>query len=139
MQLFYTKLKIDKHWSKKNNNRIRKAGNRFFLGKTSELIKATDDLIRYLTLKKALYQTPAIEVPIQAIFKFYFNNFFTKKNQMNLKLGDLSNLIQLPEDSLQKAEIIKDDALIMSYDGSRKLPSSDNFNYLEIEIKEFLD
>ena len=56
---------------------------------------------------------------------------------MSMKLGDLSNLIQMPEDALQKAGVIKDDALIVSYDGSRKLPSETGYDYLETIILDF--
>ncbi len=80
---------------------------------------------------------PVITDPIHVCFKFIFNDFFTKKNEQRRTLPDLSNLVQLPEDVLQKAGIIQNDSQIMSLDGSRRLPGSSN--YLEIYIWKFIE
>ncbi len=51
---------------------------------------------------------------MHVVWLFQLDNHFTKKGGVNLRAGDLSNLVQGIEDALQKAEIIKDDALIVS-------------------------
>lgn len=132
--LFKINLEVNKNWSQKNNNRIRFTGKRFFLGKQEALIRDRDYLV--LALKNAWKNKPTINGPIHAKFTFGFANYYTAKGKMNLKLGDLSNLVQLPEDCLQKAGIIADDALIMSLDGTRKTPSVKN--ELTIEIFPFI-
>jgi Holliday junction resolvase RusA-like endonuclease len=53
------------------------------------------------------------------------------------KLFDLSNAIQSIEDALQKAKIIKNDSIIYSFDGSRKI-SGANFNGAVIWIEYLL-
>ena len=52
-----------------------------------------------------------IDMYVEVSFEFYMRD---------KKRYDLSNLIQGPEDALVKAQILKDDSLIASLDGSRK-------------------
>lgn len=132
--IFHFKAKVQRQWSMKNNNVIRRAGSRLFVGKQQSLINDRDWLI--LQLKQA-WQNEPISTPVHVTYKFYFKDFYTKKNQMNLKLGDLDNLLALPNDCLQKAGVIKDDALIMSFDGTRKLPGDENI--LEIILQNYKD
>ena len=131
------KIEVDKIWSMKNNNRIRKSGNRIFVGKEQALIRDKNYLI--LKLRQAWEQKPAIQYPVHATFIFHFANFYTKQNKMNMRLGDLTNIIQLPEDCLQSAGVIQDDCLIYSLDGSRKYPSKDDKNYIEIHLQKFTE
>ncbi len=131
--LFQFETQVNKHWSQKNNNTIRRAGHRVFVGKQQALINDRDWLV--LKLKQA-WQDDPIDQYIQATYKFYFKDFYTTKGEMNLKLGDLDNLLALPSDCLQKAGIIKNDALILSFDGSRKLPAKEN--KLEIILHKFI-
>jgi len=53
--------------------------------------------------------------PIDKYMEVAFEFFMKDKRRY-----DLSNLIQGAEDALVKAQIIKDDSLIASYDGTRK-------------------
>jgi Holliday junction resolvase RusA-like endonuclease len=133
--LFKFSTEVPKHWSLKNNNRIRRAGPRIFVGKEQALIN--DKLYLTLQLRQAWGGKAPICHKIHARFRFYFANYYTKKGDMNMKLGDLSNLLQLPEDALQDAGVIFDDAFISSHDGSRKLPSINGKNILEIELYSF--
>lgn len=135
MVLFNCNLKVSKHYSKKNSNRIRRAGKRFFLGKPKELLDETNWIV--LNLRQQWHDRATLTENIHAEFKFYFANYYTKKGQMNKKLGDLSNLYQLPEDCLQAAGVIEDDCQIQSHDGSRKLPSMTGYDYLEITLRAF--
>jgi Holliday junction resolvase RusA-like endonuclease len=59
------------------------------------------------------HQFKQIDTPIQASFRFYFNNHQAE--------ADLSNLLEGPADLLKESGIIKDDSLIHSFDGSRKV------------------
>lgn len=55
----------------------------------------------------------AFNFNIHARYTFYFENHSGE--------ADLSNLLEGPSDLLQDAGVIKNDRLIQSYDGSRKL------------------
>jgi len=55
-----------------------------------------------------------IDEPVEVNFQFYLKD---------KKKYDLSNLYQGIEDALVDAQILKDDSLIESHDGSRKHPS----------------
>lgn len=131
--LFEFKTEVAKHWSSKNNNRIRLAGKRIFCGKQEALLSDRQRLV--LELKQAWAFKPPIMDPLHAEIKFYFKDFFTQKGAMNLKLGDLDNLLCLPLDAMQLAGIIENDAQFMSFDGSRKLPG--DANILQITLRKF--
>lgn len=86
--------------------------------------------------RETSYKLP-IQGPVSACFRFFFSDFYRKDGKQRENLADLSNLVQLPEDCLQKAGIIFNDRQIFSLDGSRRLPGSETA--LEIwlwEIKE---
>ena len=74
------------------------------------------------------------------MFRFYFKNYYTKPKRKadpirrSLTLGDLSNLYQLPEDCMVSAGILENDAYIISHDGSRRLPSPNGKDFLEIFV-----
>lgn len=58
-----------------------------------------------------------IKTPVSVRFVFY---------RATRHVVDLSNLYELPQDALQKAGILENDALIESHDGSRKLYDAEN-------------
>ena len=68
-----------------------------------------------------------IDYPVQATFIFYIK----KKGRY-----DLSNLYQGIEDALVTAQILKDDSLIESHDGSRK-HIGDEADQILIKIRPF--
>ncbi len=136
--LFYAKFSVPGHVVKKNNRPIFKRGARAFLGKSPRLISAEDYML--MMIKRAGHEqglTQPITSYISASFRFYFSDFHSKKKVMRKTLPDLSNLVQLPEDVLTKAGIIEDDRLIMSLDGSRRLPGL--IDVIEITLTRFVE
>jgi Holliday junction resolvase RusA-like endonuclease len=135
--LFYAKIDVGIHVSKKNNRPIFRAGQRSFMGKSSKLRNAEDAMV--LQLRSQGNQHGILE-PIKsdlwALCLFYFENYnLRKKEKRSKKINDLSNLFELPMDCLQTAGIIEDDTQICSFDLSRRLPGMKN--ELEIFLIEF--
>lgn len=103
--------------SKKRNYRIIRIGGRWTLGLTKQYKawekSAVDQLwaqrMKYMASMAGAWQP--IDSYVEAVFEFYMKD---------KKRYDLSNLIQGAEDALVKAQILKDDSLIASHDGSRK-------------------
>lgn len=77
-----------------------------------------------------------ITCDINAKYTFYFPKslFLTRLNVRSKKLNDLSNLVELPSDVMQKVSIIENDQQICGLDGSRRLLSPDDNCWLEIEL-----
>lgn len=84
-------------------------------------------------LKKKL-DTISEDVIAEFIFFFPESSFFTKKGERSLKLGDLSNLVELPQDCLQDAKVIDNDTRIVSLGNSHRRPINDNQCWLEIKL-----
>jgi len=120
-------LNVDSHVTKKNNRPIHRRGwghGKTFLGKSTKLRNAEEFFDMELTRQaRAQGLVDPIDCPLWVIMHFYFapEEYFTKKGEISMKLPDLSNLYQLPEDALQKAGVIKNDCLIHSHDLSRRL------------------
>lgn len=134
--LFYAKFEISSHFSKKNSNRFdTRTGHTYRLPKSRQI----EDYILLMLRRHKIDQkiSQPIRYPVQSMFVFGIDNFFTKKGLINKKIPDLSNLYQGPEDLLQKAKIIEDDHLIFSHDGSRRIYSPKNF--IEITLFKFED
>lgn len=144
--LYRATITVNRHVTKKNKHRIMRSGSKTWVGKSDHTRAAEQSMCIQLKswANRQLLKEP-ISTPIWAIFLFYFSDFYTrpkKKSEspkMSLTLGDLSNLYQLPEDCLQKAGIISNDALIVSHDLSRKLPSQSGRDYLEIFLLDYKD
>lgn len=140
--LFKASINVDHHAIKKNSRCIlrNRATNRPFIGKSTALTVAEKILItRLMQIKLAQRLYEPITCDVQCTLLFYFSNYWIKKNsekRRSKKLGDLSNLYQLPEDCLVKAGILIDDSIIQSHDGSRILPS--DVNKLEIFISKLV-
>ena len=133
--LFETYFRCGRHWSKKNENGIRKAGNKRWIGGNKNSHAARDWLIKMLILARLKNRLDEpIDCDINAQFIFYFPKtvFYTKKGVRKKTLGDTSNLYQGPEDCLQKARIIVNDEQICSHDGSRRLPIEGTEHYIKI-------
>lgn len=138
--IFHCKINVENHVVKKNNRPIykNKATGKVFLGKSTRLVSAENNLI--MELRRAWFNSPdfpktPIEYPINVKMIFWFNDkeFFTKKGKISKHIPDLSNLYQLVEDCMQKASIIENDHWISGHDGSRRKPTLDH-SYLEITI-----
>lgn len=136
--LFYAMIPVDRHVSKKNSRPVYSRGGRPFIGKSDLLRTAEEHLVGALKDRLPDLKGEMIKGSIHCTFVFGIEKgqYYTKKGIRSMKLPDLSNLIQLPEDALQKAGIIENDTNILSLDGSRRIPS--NSNYIEITIRPFL-
>jgi Holliday junction resolvase RusA-like endonuclease len=136
--LFKTKFKVMRHCASKNEKTIRynRQTNKPFIGKTDDAILAEKYMINRLTIEKLKNRIETIDcdVNLKAIFYIPSSVFWTKKKERNKKIGDLENLLSLVQDCLQKSGIIKDDTLICSLDGSRRMPIDGTEYFLEIEL-----
>lgn len=140
--LFKCIIDVESHGIKKNSREIRfnTRTKRPFLGKNSKAEKLEIQMLQ--KLKYAAWASD-LKMPINSAvnvkFTFHYPEtaFYTKKNNVSKNLADLSNLYQMPEDCLQKANILENDRLICGHDGSRRVPSG--AFQLEIEITELPD
>jgi Holliday junction resolvase RusA-like endonuclease len=136
--IFYCKFPISRHPSQKNEKVIhyKRRTQTPFIGSTKGFIIERHAMMA--CLKQEMVKQSHLLYPItddvHIKFTFYFPNYYTVKNLRNRKLPDLSNLYHFPEDCLQNVGIIENDSLICSHDGSRRLPSDDQFNHIEISI-----
>ncbi len=136
--LFSTSIEVQSHSIKKNGKTIRyrwgkgnsysKGGRRFtpFIGSTDRQKGAEAFLVSHLrTRARDVSLSKPLNDPLWCMFKFQFpaDEFYTLKKKMCLTIGDQSNLYQMPEDALQRAKIIRTDALIRAHCLSTCLPS----------------
>lgn len=124
--LCYFSIPVKSHVSKKNGRPIfRNRGTGIpFLGKDANLRAAEESMIIEFKMQRiAQGIMDPISERVWMIYHFYFRpeDYFTKKGEISLKLPDLSNLLELPSDCLQKAHIILNDTQIESFDLSRRL------------------
>ena len=134
--LFTCKYNVQNHVSKKNSRPIRrsKRSNKPFLGKSAKLVGAEYQN----ALKLQFYRNKQMLEPIssncdmQITIGFNKNHFVTKKNSINLKRGDTTNLVEIYQDSLEKAGIIKNDALILNVDV--KIGYTEQMPFVEIKL-----
>lgn len=136
--IFSCSVLLSRHPAQKNEKVIqyRRGKGTPFIGSTSKFKAERDAMLgtlRRIKLNNLSAQFP-IRGDIHAKFLFYFANFYTKAGARNQKIPDLSNLYHFPEDCLQEVGIIENDSFICSHDGSRRLPSPDQLNKLEILI-----
>lgn len=120
--LFAVELTVPTHYSKKNSWTIgykrgrwpnTSQGLRPFIRATNKTAMAEGFLVQSLQNRaRDLNFSEPISVPVRLLCVLQLEHFYTQKRTINLKAGDLSNLIQGPEDALVKAGILKDDALI---------------------------
>ena len=134
--LFKCRVQVSRHSSKKNEKEPRRRGNRTFIGKSEKALICEKWLTQRLTIEKLKQRVETISCDLNAKLIFYFPQtiYFTKKGERSKKLPDTSNLYELPQDIMQKLQIIENDTQICSHDGSRRLPSEDNQYWLEIEL-----
>jgi len=138
--LFSASFEVQGHVVKKNSrdihykwgkgNSFTADGRRFtpFIGKGKGLEAAENLLVLFLQQRAAcLCMDSPLSNPLWGVFRFFFPQevYYTVKNEMSLIIGDQSNLYQAPEDALQKAGVIKSDALIRAHCLSTCLPSNE--------------
>jgi len=125
--LFFARFEVGSHVSKKNSRPILRNSrtNRPFLGKGKALTQAEQLMMLNIERSKCNTSVPTSD-DIHACFRFYFDDFYTKDVRRRKNLPDLSNLVELPQDILQKCGVIENDSQIVSLDGSRRLPGPQN-------------
>lgn len=127
--LFHIKVDVEKHRTKKNGKSAffsRKTG-RAWITMKPEAKQQEQDLVLILTqVKQKLGQVAPLNCDIHAEFIFTFDDYYTKDKKRRKTLPDLSNLIELPQDALQKAGIIENDTQICYLDGSCRKPGAKN-------------
>lgn len=141
MVLFKSIFKVPKHGISKNSKQIlsNKSTGKPFIAKSNSAIFLEKYLIRQLTIERIKQRIETITCDINSQLIFYYPNtiYFTKKGERSKTIGDLSNLYQMVEDSLQKSGIICNDTQICSHDGSRRVSSDGTEYYLEIELRKY--
>lgn len=135
----FLSFEVPFHAVKKNGRVIHGRGEKKWIGKSSRLKSAEEYMS--LQFRQALQKLPRGFTPlkgdIHAIYRFYIPSYFTKDGKRSRKIPDLSNLLELPSDELQKAGLIEDDSDIVSFDGSGRFPGENNV--LEIELRVIKD
>lgn len=132
----YFTISVDSHVVKKNKRPIKQmftkgGGRRPFIGKSDQLLNMESFIEEQLRAQAYLQ---GLNFPLDERLWIVFHFYFTKdqyfchdrkgnviESKINQKLPDLSNLIELPQDCLQKCGIIKNDNLVDSLDLSRRL------------------
>lgn len=136
--LFHVTIPMPAHVSKKNGKEIsfnRSTGRRF-VRSNDRVLLAQKWLIQKLTTERLKQKIDTITEDIIAEFVFWFPEsiYYTKKGERSLKINYLSNLIELPQDCLQTAKIIENDAKVVSLGNSHRRPIKGNQYYLEIKL-----
>jgi Holliday junction resolvase RusA-like endonuclease len=138
--IFYGKIAVERNYSKKNNRPLYKnrGTGRSFIGKSPELKAAENHLVRQLRiLRDKQGITQPYKGAVWLMLQFGCANYFTVRGSVSRQIGDLSNMIELPQDALQEAGIIENDAQVHSLDLSRRIPSDEN--YVEIFLMRFTE
>lgn len=137
--LFSFTCQVDKHAIKKNSKAIyknRRTGASFIASNPGVKV-AEDKLVFRLKIEKLKSR---IDFPIEddviakITFQYPKSVYYTKKGDRSNRVGDISNLYQIVEDALQKAEVIKNDSQIVGHDGSRRVAIDGNQSFLIVEI-----
>jgi Holliday junction resolvase RusA-like endonuclease len=136
-------IKLDKFPIKKNSKAIfqnRTTGQRF-IASNSKAQGLINKLNAAMLAEKLRHKIETIDYDVSIAFRFYYPTkvYFTKQGKRSSKVGDLTNLIEAPQDALQKVGIIRNDSLICSLNGSIRGLSQDDNHYLRIEIEKYED
>lgn len=104
--------------------------------KTAKAKHAENELMTRLQIQKLKSRIDTITCDVNVRFIFYFPSslYYTKKGARNKKLPDLSNLYELPQDVMQKLEILENDTQVVSHDGSRRVAVQGSRYFLFIEL-----
>jgi Holliday junction resolvase RusA-like endonuclease len=128
------------HVVKKNNRPIWRGR----LGKSKKL-QCAEQWMEFQLKRSKLNSgfSDPISTDVWCIFIFYFKNYYTKPKKKgdlprrSLTLGDQSNLYQLPEDCMVETGILSNDAYICSHDLSRRLPSPNGRDFIDIFVIDY--
>ncbi len=119
--LYYAIFEVKEFTSKKNQKGIfknRQTGQLFIGSRNAKQAGKVNEGIKLY----GVWNKKTIDRPVRAIFRFHYPD--NKDGSRTKRVMDLSNLIQGPEDALVNMEILADDKLIESYDGSCRVYGS---------------
>lgn len=137
-EIFRCLVEVPKHGIKKNSKEIRMnfRTKKRFIGSNSKAQYLENFLASVLLRQRLLKRVDTIDFDVNAKIVFFFPEsvYFTKAGKRSNKVGDLSNLYQNVEDCLQKAQILQNDSLIASHDGSARKPIEGSKYMLEIVL-----
>jgi len=129
MKVFELLIEVKEHAVQKNRQQIRfsKSTRRRFIAKSDQAQRAANELTQKLLIYKLQNKIETIDFDVTAKFVFYYpqSKFFTKKGVRSKNLADVSNLIELPQDCLQKSKILADDNLICTVEAKRGISTDD--------------
>lgn len=141
--IFHASFEVPSHTALKSEKTIRKKGNCRYIGSSSKVISLKSLITANLmqAARRAIYgmdlpYLTAIHFPVRAQIKLIFpkSRLITKKNALNLRSGDLSNMYQMSEDCLVKAGILTDDSWIKDHSGSEIMISNQDKYFLDISL-----
>ncbi len=126
------------HYSKKNAKTIswrgKHSAKRPFIRSTAKAVYIERYILSVLSgITSSLRPKKPLDGPLHGMFTVYSPSFIRKDGHLNLRGGDLENLIQGPLDALTKAEIIKDDSLFTRLEAFKRIGDE------AIEIRIFSD
>lgn len=138
MILFKAYFKVPKHGILKNSKQLlfNKGTGKHFISKSDDAVICEQWMLARLRIEKIKQRLDTISTDINAKYVFHFPKtvYYTKKGERSLRIPDLDNLLSMPNDCLQKAEVISNDTIICSFDGSHRAEIEGTEYYLEIEL-----
>jgi len=146
--IFHASFEVSSHTALKSEKTIRQKGSCRYIGSSSKVIGLKHQITAFLmqAARRAIYggdlpYMTAISFPIRAQIKLIFpkSRLITKKDTLNQKCGDLSNMYQMTEDCLVKAGILTDDCWIKDHSGSEIMISSLDKYMIDISLFKIND
>lgn len=136
--IFKAIIELPKFPIKKNSKSIfrNRSTGRPFIASNSKAQNLMNILNAELLKAKMMNKCGLIDYDVNVSFQFYFPSkvYFTKQGKRSNKVGDLSNLIEAPQDALQKVGILQNDSLICSLDQSFRAAIDSDVHKLKIII-----
>lgn len=132
--LFYASFEVPKHYSKKNQKQVgmRRGGSSRFAKRTgyTPFIMSNDSArnsereLLLLLMQNGMFgvhiQSPIKDMAVRGVFIIESQTALTKKGKINLRGGDLDNLVTSYLDLLTKANVIYDDSILVSLIAHKK-------------------
>ena len=137
-EVFKAIIELPKFPIKKNSKAIfrNRATGRPFIASNSKAQNLMNILNAELLKAKMMNKCGLIDYDVNVSFQFYFpaKVYWTKSGKRSPKVGDLSNLVESPQDALQKVGILQNDSLINGLDGSFRAAIDSDVHKLKIII-----
>jgi Holliday junction resolvase RusA-like endonuclease len=139
MEVFKAIIELPKFPIKKNSKAIfrNRATGRPFIASNSKAQNLMNILNAELLKAKMMNKDfKTIDYDVNVSFQFYVPQkiYYTKQGKRSNKVGDLSNLVESPQDALQKVGILANDSLINGLDGSFRAAIDSDVHKLKIII-----